>query len=223
MTKRLQSLSAASADEAFVEVVGNARLLEKRDRIGRVSDELPVRRGVGDEVAGRGEFQQRRYPVLRRQDRHRVEQDRRAAFELLVGVDARCRRESFTPPTSGATSLSIAPSAFNALRSASRAGRVDAIGDQSADLAPARSSSAPFRTMLSARTKLQVHAGRPGGGRAAWASPSDRRPSATVSPSSCVDIQQMRDHAAADRGSLHLARARTSRRRRCAPARSRSD
>src|SRR5207302_10812291 len=71
--------------ESVVYQVAEPGRLEQRGGVACVADELAVRVGVGDEVAGGRDQGQFRGPVLGHQDDDGVVQDRRPAVELLVG------------------------------------------------------------------------------------------------------------------------------------------
>src|SRR4029079_15543871 len=69
-------LCGAEFNAARVEVGSNSRLLEERHGIGRISDELAMGEGIGNEILCRRVFGLERRAVRRCEDRDRVVEDR---------------------------------------------------------------------------------------------------------------------------------------------------
>ena len=175
-TKPPQSAPRLQRDEALVEAAGDARLLEERRRRSGVGDELPVCAAASaTKSRAAGSVASRAAPSSDGQDRDGVEEDRRAALELLVGVVpgavAVLRRRR--PPARRASASPPRPSAPSPAPRGSSASTPSVTSAPT--LRPAKLLG-PFLTMLSAGDGFRSCAGRPGGGRPARASPSAAGP-----------------------------------------------
>ena len=142
LQERRHVVRTADHEHAVVECV-DAGLLEQWLGGGAAGDELAVGEGVGDEVARRRLVgQQCAQPSGEGSTATASKSTDGPPFELLVGGEPAAVAQPRRRRPSARRASSIAPSAFTAPFRAASSVRVDAVGDQRAELAARESSSA---------------------------------------------------------------------------------